>query len=299
MKKHISNNLKDKAFPYLMCAPGLVLFSCFVVIPFIIGIYISLFNWNGLGTMTFIGLKNYLFSLRDSVFWTAMKNTFLYAIVVTVAKNAIGLMLAILVSKKFVGRTAFRVSMFMPVTFSYVVIGVLWSWIYNPDFGLLNNFLSAIGCESLIRGWLSDSNIAIFSVMLVDIWKWSGFHMILYLAGIQGISKEYYEAASIDGATKFKQFIRITLPQLNATIVINILLSITGAFTSNYDIVNIMTGGGPYHSTEVALTYIVSQGFKLNAFGKACAMSVILFAFVLVFGILQVKTMSRDENYDN
>jgi ABC-type sugar transport system permease subunit len=228
-----------------------------------------------------------------------MKNTFLYAIVVTIAKNIFGLLLAMLVSKKFVGRTAFRVSMFMPVTFSYVVIGVLWSWIYNPDFGLLNNFLSAIGCGALIQGWLSDSNIAIFSVMMVDIWKWSGFHMILYLAGIQGISKEYYEAASIDGANKWKQFWRITMPQLNATVVINVLLSITGAFTSNYDIVNVMTGGGPYHSTEVALTYIVTQGFKLNAFGKACAMSVILFAFVLLFGILQVKTMSRDDNYEN
>jgi ABC-type sugar transport system permease subunit len=189
--------------------------------------------------------------------------------------------------------------MFMPVTFSYVVIGVLWSWIYNPDFGLLNNFLTAIGCESLIKGWLSDSSIAIFSVTAVDIWKWSGFHMILYLAGIQGISKDYYEAASLDGANKIHQFFKITLPQLNATVVINILLSITGAFTSNYDIVNVMTGGGPYHSTEVALTYIVTQGFKLNAFGKSCAMSVILFVLVLIFGIIQVKTMSRDENYEN
>lgn len=281
-----------------MCAPSLILFTCFVLVPFVIGIYLSLFNWDGRGVMRFLGIKNYLFIIRDAVYWLAMKNTFLYAIVVTLVKNVVGLLLAIVVAKNFVGRTAFRVSMFMPVTFSYVVIGVLWSWIYNPDFGLLNGLLTALGCQDLIRGWLSDSGIAIFSVTAVDIWKWSGFHMILYLAGIQGISKDYYEAACIDGATKWKQFLHITMPQLNATVVINILLSMTGAFTSNYDIVNVMTGGGPYHSTEVALTYIVTTGFKLNAFGKACAMSVVLFLFVLVFGVVQVKTMSKDDNYD-
>ncbi|HEX2946086.1 MAG TPA: sugar ABC transporter permease [Clostridia bacterium] len=291
--------IRENAFPYLMLAPSFILFSCFVLVPFLIGIYVSFFNWNGLGAMRFINIKNYLFTFRDAVFWTALKNTFVYALVVTAAKNIIGLFLAMLVARKFVGRTLFRVSMFMPVTFSYVVIGVLWSWIYNPDFGLLNNFLSAIGGQSLIHGWLSDSSIALFSVTAVDIWKWSGFHMILYLAGVQGIPKDFYEAASIDGANKIQQFFKITVPQLNAVIVINILLSLTGAFTSNYDIVNVMTGGGPYHSTEVALTYIVTQGFKLNAFGKACAMSMILFVLVLLFGILQVKKMSHDENYEN
>jgi raffinose/stachyose/melibiose transport system permease protein len=297
MSKARTLRLRNKTFPYLMCAPSFILFTCFVMIPFIIGIYISFFNWDGRSLMRFNDAKNYYYVVRDAVFWLSMRNTFIYAMVVTVAKNVIGLMLAILVSRKFIGRTAFRVSMFMPVTFSYVVIGVLWSWIYNPDFGLLNSLLKTIGCEGLIHGWLSDSHIAIYSVTAVDIWKWSGFHMVLYLAGIQGISKSYYEAACIDGATKWRQFMHITLPQLNATIVINILLSMTGAFTSNYDIVNVMTGGGPYHSTEVALTYIVAQGFKLNAFGKACAMSVLLFGFVLIFGITQVKTMSRDDNY--
>lgn len=289
---------RDRLYPYLMCVPSLLLFTAFVLVPFLIGIYISLFSWDGRGLMRFLGVKNYFFVLRDGIFWLAMKNTFVYALVVTVVKNLVGLSLAMLVSRSFRGRTAFRVSMFMPVTFSYVVIGVLWSWIYNPDFGLLNSLLRGIGCENLIHGWLSDSSIAMYSVTVVDIWKWSGFHMVLYLAGLQGISKDYYEAACIDGASWGQQFAHITLPQLNATIVINILLSLTGAFTSNYDIVNVMTGGGPYHSTEVALTYIVTQGFKLNAFGKACAMSVVLFFFVLIFGVIQVKTMSRDENYD-
>ena len=288
-----------RLFPYAMCAPGLVLFTLFVLVPFLIGIYISLHGWDGLGPMKWLGLKNYGYVLKDKVFWLAMKNTFVYAVLVTVVKNIAGLLLAMLVAKSFVGRTAFRVAVYMPVTFSYVVIGALWSWIYNPTFGILNGFLNGVGLSSFIQGWLSDPNVALFSVIFVDIWKWTGFHMILYLAGIQGISKDYYEAASIDGATKLQQFFRITVPQLNSTIVINILLSLTGAFVSNYDIVNIMTGGGPFHSTEVSLTYIVATGFRLNSMGKASAMSIVLFAFVLVFGFLQVKTMTRDENYEN
>lgn len=290
--------LGQKLFPYAMCAPGILLFTLFVLVPFLIGIYISLHSWDGLGPMKWLGLKNYGYVLKDKVFWQAMRNTFLYAVVVTIVKNLAGLCLAMLVAKSFVGRTAFRVAIYMPVTFSYVVIGALWSWIYNPTFGILNGFLNTIGAGALIQGWLSDPSIALFSVIFVDIWKWTGFHMVLYLAGIQGIPKDYYEAASIDGATKLQQFFRITVPQLNSTIVINILLSLTGAFVSNYDIVNIMTGGGPFHSTEVSLTYIVATGFRLNSMGKASAMSIVLFAFVAVFGFLQMRTMTRDENYE-
>lgn len=139
---HLKNaKLKSRMFPYLMCAPALVIFTVFVLFPFLYGIYISMHNWNGLSAMTWNGLKNYLYVLTDSVFWLSMKHTFIYAILVTILKNVAGLLLALLVSKEFRGRTAFRVAVYMPVTFSYVVIGVLWSWIYNPTFGILNNFL--------------------------------------------------------------------------------------------------------------------------------------------------------------
>lgn len=292
-----SQKTKGRLFPYLMCLPAVAVFTIFVLIPFIYGIYISAHQWDGLGPMTWNGLKNYLYVFRDNLFWLAMGHTFIYAILVTVLKNVTGLLLALLVQKKFWGRTAFRVAVYMPVTFSYVVVGVLWSWIYNPTFGILNGFLNAVGAESMIRGWLSDPNVALYSIIFVDVWKWCGFHMILYLAGLQGIPKDLYEAADIDGASHMKKFFRITLPQLNSTLVINILMSITGAFISNYDIVNIMTGGGPFNSTEVALTYTMRTALTLNNMGKACAMSVVLFLFVIVFGFIQMRTMSRDENY--
>ena len=263
-----SQKTKGRLFPYLMCLPAVAVFTIFVLIPFIYGIYISAHQWDGLGPMTWNGLKNYLYVFRDNLFWLAMGHTFIYAILVTVLKNVTGLLLALLVQKKFWGRTAFRVAVYMPVTFSYVVVGVLWSWIYNPTYGILNGFLNAVGAESMIRGWLSDPNVALYSIIFVDVWKWCGFHMILYLAGLQGIPKDLYEAADIDGASHMKKFFRITLPQLNSTLVINILMSITGAFISNYDIVNIMTGGGPFNSTEVALTYTMRTALTLNNMGN-------------------------------
>ena len=170
--------------------------------------------------------------------------------------------------------------------------------VYNPTFGLINSLLTMIGKEEWILGWLSDPDIALYSVVAVDVWKWLGYHMVLYLAGLQAISKDYYEAAAIDGANGFKQLIHVTIPQLNSTIVVNVLMSLTGAFASNFDIVNVMTGGGPANSTEVSLTYIVKNAFKYGNMGRANAMSMILFAFVFVFGFLQLKIMSREEGYD-
>jgi ABC-type sugar transport system permease subunit len=290
---------QDNLFSWAMCAPALGLFTVFVVFPFVYSIYISLFRWDGFGEMFFMGLRNYGFVFQDKVFWLAYKNTAIYAVGVTLIKNITGLALAMVIRRAFVGRTAFRVVMFLPVTFSYVTIGVLWSWVYNPFFGLLNNCLDMVGLSMLKAGWLSDPKIALFSVMVVDIWKWSGFHMVLYLAGLQNIPGELFEAARIDGANPRQEFVRITVPQLNGVIAINVLLSMTGAFVANYDLVNIMTGGGPFHSTEVLLTHIIYTGFQMNTLGKANAMSFMLFILVLIFGLLQMRSMSKDSNYES
>ncbi len=289
---------KIDAFPYLMCLAALVLFTLFVVIPFAVGIYTSFFKWDGFSEMKFNGIKNYLYVFKDDVYWKAIKNTFVYAILVTVFKNIIAFFLASILVKKFFGRTIFRTAIYIPVTLSYIVIGILWVWIYNPTFGLLNNLLSVLGLDSLILGWLSDPNIALYSVVVVDIWKWIGYHMVLYIAGLQGVPKDLYEAAEIDGAGPFAKLRYVTIPMVNATIVINVLMSITGAFVSNYDIVYIMTGGGPSHSTEVSLTHIMTTAFTDYNFGKANAMSVILFLMVLVFGFIQLKVMSHEDTYD-
>ncbi len=240
----------SKSFSYLMVLPAVLLFTLFAVYPFVEGIKLGFYRSDGLSPMTFIGMENYVNILHDEQYWSALKNTFLYAVVTTIAKNLLGLVLAMVMMKITHGKGFFRTITYMPVTFSYVVCGILWLWIFNPNFGLLNNFLRLIGADGLVMGWLSDSRIAIYSVMAVDIWRWAGFHMVLYLAGLQAISKDYYEAADIDGAGFFSKFFRITVPQLNSVIVLNVLMAVTGALVSNYDIVNVMTDGGPYGAKE-------------------------------------------------
>lgn len=281
-----------------MTAPAIILFVLFVIAPFIYGLYTSFFQWDGLSEMKYIGTQNYSFVFQDKNYWSALGNTFKYALVVTVLKNGLGLALALLIVKQVRGKGLFRTSLYMPVTFSYVVIGVLWTWIYNPTFGILNSFLTKVGLGSLIQGWLSDPNVALYSVAWVDIWKWIGFHMVLYLAGLQGVPNELYEAAEIDGAGKFQKFWSITLPQINGILVVNVLLAITGAFVNNYNLINVMTDGGPFGSTEVALTYIVRTAFDYRNVGKANAMSMILFAIVLVIGFLQFRVMTKEDNYE-
>ncbi len=294
MKKTNRVNVLDKYFPYIMVTPCVILFIMFVITPFCYGLYTSFFRWDGIGEMEFIGINNYIFSLEDDIFISSLQNTFVYAFWVTLLKNVIGLAIAFLLVKQKVFKALFRTSIYMPVTFSYVVIGVLWSWIYNPNFGILNALLNAVGAEGLIQSWLGDPAIALYSIIWVDVWKWVG----LYFTGLQAIPNEYYEAASIDGASSIQKFWRITVPQLNSVIVLNLLLSITGAFVGNYNLVNVMTGGGPFNSTEVALSYAVKTTMQFNSVGKSNAMSMILFVFVFVFGFLQLKMMTKDDVYE-
>ena len=292
-------SIGDMLFPYLMIVPAFLLFMIFTIYPFAFGFYVSFHKWDGLTAMKWLGMRNYINVVTDPEFWAAMKHTVIYALCVTIVKNIIAVILALFLARDHLpGRTLFRTATYLPVTLSYVVIGVLWKWIFNPTFGLLNPFMRAIGLGNYIVGWLSDERIALYSVIFVDIWKWIGFHMVMYLAGLTSISKDYYEAAAIDGASGWQRFRHITVPQLNSTIFTNILMSMSGAFTANYAIVNMMTGGGPNGSTEVAATLIVKTGLKYINLGKANAMTFVLFLFTFAMGMFQLKTISHDENYE-
>lgn len=294
-----SRKRKDRIFITTMVAPALLLLAAFVVAPLIIGAFTSLQRTTSMvGGGTFVGLDNYVFALQDKVFWTSIKNTVYYAVFITIAKNALGLGLALLLAKKMRGLTLFRVAVFIPVTFSFIVTGVLWSWIYSPVFGILNEFLNSAGLSGLIQEWLSDPDVAMTSICVVDVWKWTGFHMVIYMAGLQKISPDLYESAAIDGAGAWQKFKSITVPQMNATIVLNVLIAFTGGFVQNYDLVKVMTDGGPFNSTEVALTYIVRNLLKFMNIGKANAMTIILVLIVSVFGFMQLKIMTKEDNYE-
>jgi ABC-type sugar transport system permease subunit len=279
---------------YLMILPAIIIYSIFVIYPMFKGLFVSFHRWDGLSEMKWIGLNNYRFVFKDQIFWNAMKNTLLFAFVVSIAKNVAAFFLAILLNRNIKLRTFFRTATFLPVTLAFVVAGMLWSWMYNPIFGLINNFLKLVHLEIFIQGWLSDPKIALWSIMFVDIWKWVGFHMVLFLTGIQAIPEELYEAARIDGAGRWQSLFHITVPLVMQVTIVSFLLSITGAFVSNYDLVYVMTGGGPFHSTEVALTWIVSTTTRYAAVGKGNAMSMIMFLIVLVFGVFQMYFSQRN-----
>lgn len=280
-------------FGLALVSPTLLLYGVFVVWPVVRGAIVSLYQWDGLSTtMTWVGLQNYRSALDDPVFRLALRNTFQYAIGVTIAKNVLGLGLAILLNKKLRGRAFFRTAAFLPVMFSFVVVGVLWSWIFNPLFGLADHLLSALGFSNF-PGWLSDPHLALWSVMWVDVWKWTGFHMVLFLAALQSVPNELLEAASLDGAGPWQRLRNVTLPWIRPVIAFSVLLALTGAFVANYDVVYVMTGGGPLNSTQVALTYIVQTAFNADEVGYANAMSIILLVLVSVVGAVQLRFMLR------
>jgi raffinose/stachyose/melibiose transport system permease protein len=200
--------------------------------------------------------------------------------------------MALLLNQSLRGRAFYRTSLFMPVVMSFVVVGFLWSWLYNTQFGLVNTIFKTLGWDFLVRDWLGDPKIALWSLILVDIWKWYGFHMVIFLAGLQTIPPELYEAARIDGAGRWQQFLHITLPLLQPVMIVNVTLSLMGAFNV-FDIPYVMTEGGPANSTIVMSLHIYISGFKFYKFGYAAALSYVLLTLVTILAAIQLGFMSR------
>ncbi|XID90774.1 carbohydrate ABC transporter permease [Paenibacillaceae bacterium WGS1546] len=286
--------LKAAIEGYGMVAPALIMLGVFIIYPIFYGLYISFHRWDGFSDMSFVGWLNYrnLF-MQDGVFRQAAGNTLLYAFAITIGKNVIGLALALLVHQKIRGLLFFRTALFVPVTLSYVVVGLLWTWIYNPSFGLLASGLKAIGLESWVIPWLGGQHTALWAVIAVEIWKWAGFHMVLFLGGLQGIPSDLYEAAIMDGASARRRFIHITLPLLKPIAFISVFLALNGGFVRNFDLVYIMTGGGPNHATEVVLTHMVSEAFQRSNLGYASAMGYTLFATVAILIVTYARLFNR------
>lgn len=281
--------------PYLWVLPALALFAVFRLYPMAFGLYISLFDWDGVKPMSFVGLQNYVEVITQDVqFRLALLNNAIYAVGTVSGKNLLAIALAVVINQQIKGRTFFRVILFMPVVMSFVVIGLLWSWIYNYQFGLLNNGLEFLGLAALKQDWLGSPSTALYSLIGVDIWKWYGFHMVIYLAGLQSIPHELYEAAMIDGASAWQRFRRVTLPLLQPVTIVNVTLSLMGAFNV-FDLVYVMTEGGPAGATNVVLIHTYVQGFKFYRMGYGTAISYVLLLIVTAISSLQIWLMSRHQ----
>jgi raffinose/stachyose/melibiose transport system permease protein len=271
--------------------PALLLYFTFFIIPFLRTFYYSFFEWNGFGKKTFIGFENYIKLTQDELFLNGIGRVLLWAALAILIKVGAGLVLANMLRKPIKGSKFFSTSFFMPVVISTAAIALMFTLIYDLDAGLLNTVLRITGLGDLARTWLGDKNTAFLSVIAAPIWHTIGYFFIILLAGMQNISDEIYESATIDGANAWVLFTRITIPLIWPILQICMILAITGAL-KNFDYVFIMTKGGPGTSTQVPATYMYDTIFVGLKYGYGTAIAFTIFVFTLVITLLFRKLTS-------
>lgn len=276
----------------LLVAPGVVLFALFVLWPLVNAFSNSFFSWDGLGPKIFVGFNNYVQVFTSSVAGQTVIHTLIYAAGTAMAKVVLAFAIALVVHRAFRGVAIFRSVLFVPVLMSFVAVGVLWSFVLDPNRGLLNGTLGALGLPSNIP-WLGSPTTALASVMAVDVWKWLGYHVILFVAGLQAVRTDLYEAARVDGASRFQLFANITLPSMRTMISLNFIIAIGGALNV-FDLVYVMTKGGPYGSTDTVMTFMYREAFGVQHYGVASALAVLLFIGVAIVTLLQVRLLRSD-----
>lgn len=271
--------------PYLFVAPALAVFAFAVLAPFVTTGYYSLTEWNGYGDQIFVGLRNYVEAVQDTVFQQSFVNVIVYIVATLALEVLVGLLLAGLVLTVKRGSIWFRVAIFTPVMLPMVVVALLWSFVYNPDFGLLNAALDELGLGAWTRVWLGDEQTALLAICVVSGWVYAGFYMTIFYAALRQVPAEVVEAARLDGAGEGAIFWRIRVPIIRNAIEVAILLCVTGGFQS-FDLFYVLTNGGPYHATEIPTTYLVQAVFRTGEVGYGSAMAVILTIVIVAVGLL-------------
>lgn len=275
----------------LYLLPALLVLGVFVYYPMVLNIFYSFFKWSAFSEKKiFVGIENYVRVLQDPVTWTAFKNNILYAAISVLCQCGIGLILAAALEEVILRRFQkfFRSVLFIPSVISVSVIGLLWQLIYNPNIGIVNAFLVLIGKPEWQHVWLGESGTAIFAIIFVSQWQYTGYIMLLYLVGLHKIPSELYESAVIDGANPIHKFLYITVPQLKETILVVTVITVIGAFKV-FSEVYIMTSGGPGRSSEVLATAMYRSAFRNDEMGIATAMAGIIFVITFVFTFFQIK----------
>lgn len=276
---------QDRRFvPYLFVAPNMILFMVFMIIPLFMSFYYSTVKWNGLGDPKFIGLDNFIYIFGDKVFRKALLNTFLFSAMTVPVIMVLALLFAVLLNEKFPLRGFVRSAIYLPAVVSTVAAGAVFTWLFQDQIGIINYLIGLVGIPAV--KWSADPKFAMLMVASAFIWQRTGYNMVIYLAGLQGISKELTEAAAIDGCTGWQKFRYITLPLLKNTHVFILITCMINAFRS-FDLVYTMTKGGPLNSTKTLVMYVYEQAFSKNYFGRASAGGVVLFLILFVFTIIR------------
>ena len=291
----MKKSLQYKINIFLFLLPALFLFVTVLIAPIIMSFAYSLTKWNGFTTPEFIGFKNYveLFTSKSINISRALKNAFLLALLSCCIQLPFALWLALRLSRPIKGRSAFLSIFFLPVLISTVVIGQLWLKIYNPDYGLLNVFLRSIGLEKWTQIWLGDKKYALGAAFVPILWQYVGYHMLLMYAGIRGVPPELTEAAMLDGATDAQINRYIIIPYIRPILRVSVIFAITGSLKS-FDLIYVLTNGGPSHATEVPSTLMISMLFLRNRYGMGSAIAVMLIVLCFVFALL-INVLFKEE----
>jgi raffinose/stachyose/melibiose transport system permease protein len=288
---------RQRLIPYLFVAPSLILLAVFVYGPAAENIYYSLYSWSSMSaTRRFVGLANYAELFRNPIFWTSLFNNVIYAVVSVFFQVFVALALAAVLQAGVFGpllRNIFRTTLFLPSILPVTVVGLLWQLIYQPTIGLVDQLLFSTGLETLSRIWLGEEQTALISIVMVSQWQWTGYMMALFMVAIQAIPRDLYEALSMEGASRIQQFRYITVPGVRESTLILTVITIFGAFKV-FDIVWVMTAGGPNHASEVLGTHMYRSAFRDDVAGYASTVATVIFVITLAIGAIQIK-LQRDQ----
>ncbi|GBF77663.1 sugar ABC transporter permease [Paenibacillus sp. 598K] len=285
---------RTKLAIFLGLLPSLIIYIGIAIVPIGLSLYYSLFNWDGITDKLYVGFGNFSKIFEDDIFWLSVKNNVIIMLTGLIGQIPLGLAIALLLNRSFRGAGFFRTVGFIPVVISSVMVSLIWGMIYNTEYGFLNGFLGLIGLESWQRNWLGDPSWSMISLSVAYIWQNFGLYMIIFLAALQSIPGEVNEAAELDGATGLRRVFSITIPMIRSTILVAVIYSISNSFRV-FDLVQILTGGGPAHQTEVMTVYMYNAAFMSRQFGYGSAVSILILLFSLIVVSL-VNKIGREKD---
>lgn len=290
-------NFRQTLAPILFLLPNLIIFAVFIIYPAIMGLRLSFMDSGIFTGNQFVGLNNFRLLLQDEVYWITFRNTLVYSLLTVVLMMMVSLALALLLSKGSVKfESGFRALFYIPALISMIAVGISWRFILGDEMGIFNYLLSIFGKGPI--GWLTNQTLAMANVIMVSVWAQSGYYMVMYIAGLQAIPIELYEAAEIDGANRWDKFKRITIPMLRSTILVVLVLATIQSFKA-YALIVTMTKGGPGYATKFVVQQVYEVAFLEDRLGYASAMSIVLMLVIGLFTIVQFKITKNGEGSDN
>ncbi|MFX3636458.1 MAG: carbohydrate ABC transporter permease [Candidatus Pristimantibacillus sp.] len=286
---------RNRLVAYTFLMPNIIGFLIFICFPVVASFYMSFTEWNGFGSIKFTGLDNYKRLMTDETFGISLANSLIMTLVFVPVTILLAIVFASILNRGIRGLKLFRTAMFLPHITATIAVAVIWQLLFNPSMGPINGMLRSLGIDQP-PGWLASTEWALFSVIIVSIWHGIGYYMVLFLAGLQSIPRDLYEAAEIDGAGKLSQFTNVTLPMLSPIIFFTLIIAIINSFKV-FDLIYVLTQGGPGRSTHVLVYDIYNTAFKNYEYGYASSMAYVLFAIIMLITVIQFRGQKKWVNY--